>query len=99
MDLRCAIAMFIAVVMFSRAGCSCFRNPRLFRGVCDLIFLIVFILVSDAVVYDPLDPMGNITIKWDVMSWTPDGYVVSFSSDYFSLFLENSNPRSFMFLN
>lgn len=27
--------------------------------------------------YDALDPTGNITIKWDVMSWTPDGYVVS----------------------
>ncbi|KAE8707449.1 hypothetical protein F3Y22_tig00110384pilonHSYRG00911 [Hibiscus syriacus] len=22
-----------------------------------------------------LDPTGNITIKWDVISWTPDGYV------------------------
>lgn len=30
-----------------------------------------------AAAYDPLDPNGNITIKWDVMSWTPDGYVVS----------------------
>jgi hypothetical protein len=29
------------------------------------------------VAYDPLDPNGNITMKWDVMSWTPDGYVVS----------------------
>jgi len=27
--------------------------------------------------YDALDPNGNITIKWDVMAWTPDGYVVS----------------------
>jgi len=27
--------------------------------------------------YDSLDPTGNITIKWDVMQWTPDGYVVS----------------------
>lgn len=27
--------------------------------------------------YDPLDPTGNITIKWDIMSWTADGYVVS----------------------
>lgn len=27
--------------------------------------------------YDPLDPNGNITLKWDVMSWTADGYVVS----------------------
>ncbi|WVZ18995.1 hypothetical protein V8G54_006317 [Vigna mungo] len=25
--------------------------------------------------YDPLDPTGNITIKWDVISWTPDGYL------------------------
>lgn len=25
--------------------------------------------------YDPLDPNGNITIKWDLMQWTPDGYV------------------------
>ncbi|GAU36183.1 hypothetical protein TSUD_274620 [Trifolium subterraneum] len=25
--------------------------------------------------YDPLDPTGNITLKWDVMSWTADGYV------------------------
>lgn len=29
------------------------------------------------VAYDPLDPTGNITIKWDIVSWTPDGYVVS----------------------
>ncbi|XP_057517353.1 COBRA-like protein 1 [Amaranthus tricolor] len=25
--------------------------------------------------YDALDPNGNITIKWDVINWTPDGYV------------------------
>lgn len=30
--------------------------------------------------YDPLDPTGNITMKWDIMSWTPDGYVVSIVS-------------------
>lgn len=34
--------------------------------------------INVAAAYDPLDPNGNITIKWDVMSWTPDGYVVSF---------------------
>lgn len=33
-----------------------------------------FCLTSEA--YDALDPNGNITIKWDVISWTPDGYVV-----------------------
>ncbi|GJX48904.1 RNA-directed DNA polymerase, eukaryota, reverse transcriptase zinc-binding domain protein [Tanacetum coccineum] len=26
--------------------------------------------------YNALDPNGNITIKWDVMPWTPDGYVM-----------------------
>ncbi|KAK3004862.1 hypothetical protein RJ639_019530 [Escallonia herrerae] len=25
--------------------------------------------------YDALDPNGNITLKWDIISWTPDGYV------------------------
>lgn len=30
--------------------------------------------------YDALDPNGNITIKWDIISWTPDGYVVSIIS-------------------
>ncbi len=37
-----------------------------------------FFVILEA--YDPLDPSGNITIKWDVMSWTPDGYVVSVNS-------------------
>nr|VDD10275.1 unnamed protein product [Brassica oleracea] len=27
------------------------------------------------VFYDALDPTGNITIKWDIISWTADGYV------------------------
>nr|XP_051180041.1 uncharacterized protein LOC127294293 isoform X2 [Lolium perenne] len=26
--------------------------------------------------YDPLDPNGNITIKWDIMEWTSDGYTL-----------------------
>ncbi|KAG8384586.1 hypothetical protein BUALT_Bualt04G0133300 [Buddleja alternifolia] len=32
-----------------------------------------FFFPSEA--YDALDPSGNITIKWDVRTWTPDGYV------------------------
>lgn len=39
------------------------------------LFFPFFTLLSEA--YDPLDPNGNITIKWDIMSWTADGYVVS----------------------
>lgn len=41
-----------------------------------LLFLFFFIFMI-LVAYDPLDPTGNVTIKWDVMSWTADGYVVS----------------------
>lgn len=33
------------------------------------------LLLAEA--YDALDPNGNITIKWDIINWTPDGYVVS----------------------
>ncbi|KAI3974095.1 hypothetical protein MKX01_029302 [Papaver californicum] len=38
-----------------------------------ILFLISTLPPTSA--YDPLDPNGNITIKWDIMSWTPDGYV------------------------
>ncbi|KAM7266958.1 hypothetical protein ACFE04_009124 [Oxalis oulophora] len=38
-----------------------------------MVLLLNFTYTTEA--YDPLDPNGNITIKWDVMSWTPDGYV------------------------
>jgi len=37
----------------------------------------VSLMNSSAEAYDALDPNGNITIKWDVINWTPDGYVVS----------------------
>ncbi|GFZ21048.1 COBRA-like protein 1 precursor [Actinidia rufa] len=37
------------------------------------VFNFLFLAYCDA--YDALDPTGNITIKWDVISWTPDGYV------------------------
>lgn len=37
-----------------------------------------FVYPSEA--YDALDPNGNITIKWDVINWTPDGYVVGVDS-------------------
>ncbi|KAJ4798466.1 Protein cobra [Rhynchospora pubera] len=37
--------------------------------------LILLSCLSYSEAYDSLDPNGNITIKWDFMSWTPDGYV------------------------
>ncbi|XP_042461134.1 COBRA-like protein 1 [Zingiber officinale] len=38
-------------------------------------FLVFGSLVSTSEAYDPLDPNGNIMIKWDIIQWTPDGYV------------------------
>ncbi|XP_009763134.1 protein COBRA [Nicotiana sylvestris] len=40
-----------------------------------LLFLLSFFSVSSTDAFDALDPNGNITIKWDVITWTPDGYV------------------------
>ncbi|KAL3513004.1 hypothetical protein ACH5RR_025721 [Cinchona calisaya] len=39
-----------------------------------LIFLSSSIFRSTEA-YDALDPNGNITVKWDIKSWTTDGYV------------------------
>jgi hypothetical protein len=38
------------------------------------------------VAYDPLDPRGNITIKWDVISWTPDGYVAMVTMSNYQMY-------------
>ncbi|KAK2420110.1 protein COBRA [Trifolium repens] len=54
--------------------------------------LCVLVLLSYAVAYDPLDPNGNITIKWDVISWTPDGYVASVTINNFQKFRQIKNP-------
>ncbi|KAJ8485109.1 hypothetical protein OPV22_017594 [Ensete ventricosum] len=40
-----------------------------------LFFLVLAALIPSTEAYDSLDPNGNITIKWDIMQWTPDGYV------------------------
>ncbi|KAK6155291.1 hypothetical protein DH2020_009539 [Rehmannia glutinosa] len=50
----------------------CFRS--LFRAIL-LFFLVYCFSFTSTDAYDALDPNGNITIKWDVISWTPDGYV------------------------
>ncbi|XVF52506.1 hypothetical protein PTKIN_Ptkin05aG0023600 [Pterospermum kingtungense] len=42
-----------------------------------LLFLFSCFTFTPTEAYDAIDPAGNITIKWDVISWTPDGYVVS----------------------
>ncbi|XWS47493.1 hypothetical protein CRYUN_Cryun14cG0157000 [Craigia yunnanensis] len=52
---------------------------RCFFKISSFSILLLFFLCCSSFIateaYDPLDPNGNITIKWDIMSWTPDGYV------------------------
>ncbi|MFS7956141.1 hypothetical protein Hanom_Chr07g00651101 [Helianthus anomalus] len=55
----------------------CFRS---LTGILTSTFFLAILLSSFGFTYteayDAQDPDGNITIKWDVISWTPDGYVV-----------------------
>ncbi|KAA8546063.1 hypothetical protein F0562_020486 [Nyssa sinensis] len=46
---------------------------RLWRFALRLIFLLAMCSFSDC--YDPLDPNGNITVTFDILQWTVDGYV------------------------
>ncbi|KAG9439676.1 hypothetical protein H6P81_019841 [Aristolochia fimbriata] len=58
-----------------------------------LAFVVFLVSVfSSAAAYDPLDPNGNITIKWDVMSWTPDGYVAAVTMNNFQMYRHIMTP-------
>uniref|UniRef100_A0ACD5UKM0 Uncharacterized protein n=1 Tax=Avena sativa TaxID=4498 RepID=A0ACD5UKM0_AVESA len=56
------------------------------------LVLILAATLSVAVAYDPLDPNGNITMKWDVMSWTPDGYVATVTINNFQMYRQIMAP-------
>ncbi|KAL0364773.1 UNVERIFIED_CONTAM: COBRA-like protein 4 [Sesamum angustifolium] len=54
--------------------------------------VLLFVIFSQAESYDPLDPFGNITIKWDVVSWTPDGYVAVVTMNNFQMYRHIMSP-------
>lgn len=58
------------------------RSPATAPIYDPTVCLNILILHADA--FDPLDPNGNITIKWDVMSWTSDGYLVPLLTPHLS---------------
>lgn len=58
-------------------------------GVAVIFFTTV---LARAAAYDVLDPNGNINIKWDVMSWTPDGYVAVIALSNFQMFRHIPSP-------
>ncbi|XP_057952722.1 COBRA-like protein 4 isoform X2 [Malania oleifera] len=49
----------------------------------------MFVYVS---AYDPLDPTGNVTIRWDIMSWTTDGYLAAVSIFNFQTYRRILSP-------
>lgn len=57
-----------------------------------LLSVICVILFSHAGAYDPLDPNGNITMKWDIMSWTADGYVAVVTMTNFQMYRHIMSP-------
>ncbi|CAL9074250.1 unnamed protein product [Musa acuminata var. zebrina] len=61
---------------------------------CSLVLFIsvLALMFSPAVAYDPLDPTGNITIKWDVISWTADGYVAVVTMNNFQMYRHIMSP-------
>ncbi|KAJ6830793.1 COBRA-like protein 4 [Iris pallida] len=64
-----------------------------FHSRCIVSFFIVAtILFSCTEAYDPLDPTGNITIKWDIVSWTPDGYVATVTMNNFQMYRHIMSP-------
>lgn len=75
--MRFVISAFFFLMMFSYTGELLDGSQASIRfNFVPLVQFSCSVFVY-AAAYDPLDPNGNITIKWDIMSWTPDGYVVS----------------------
>ncbi|CAK9204140.1 unnamed protein product [Sphagnum troendelagicum] len=56
------------------------------------LLLAVHVFHYDAVAFDSLDPTGNITIKWDVMQWTGDGYQATVTLYNWQLYRHIDSP-------
>ncbi|KAK4735485.1 hypothetical protein R3W88_009746 [Solanum pinnatisectum] len=52
----------------------------------------LLVLCSGEAAYDALDPKGNITIKWDLISWTPDGYLAVVTMNNFQMYRPITSP-------
>ncbi|KAJ4846386.1 hypothetical protein Tsubulata_043426, partial [Turnera subulata] len=72
---------------YQRKQCSLFPEMKFM-----FLVALVFMMFSYAAAYDPLDPNGNVTIKWDIMSWTPDGYVATVTMNNFQMYRHIMSP-------
>ncbi|KAK2366039.1 protein COBRA [Trifolium repens] len=59
---------------------------------CMLLFLLFTLFYTSTEAYDPLDPYGNITIKWDIREWTADGYTAIVTMNNFQQYRHISAP-------
>ncbi|KAL8264076.1 hypothetical protein R6Q59_022206 [Mikania micrantha] len=69
---------------------SCRIMKMVFKFSIWVLLLLVY--SQNSVAFDPLDPFGNITIKWDVISWTPDGYVALVTMNNFQMYRHIMSP-------
>ncbi|KAH9613995.1 hypothetical protein KSS87_000434, partial [Heliosperma pusillum] len=97
---------FISIIIKCNFGCHyvyyCTIND-VFEQACSvwsclkklkmtILALCLIAMLSYAAAYDPLDPTGNITIKWDIMSWTEDGYLAAVSINNLQLYRQIGPP-------
>ncbi|KAK9996275.1 hypothetical protein SO802_020961 [Lithocarpus litseifolius] len=79
--------------MLDARDCSQRRKCYVFPELKFMFLAVLYVMMfSPTEAYDPLDPTGNITIKWDVMSWTPDGYVAAVTMNNFQMYRGIMNP-------
>ncbi|XP_043705159.1 COBRA-like protein 1 [Telopea speciosissima] len=65
-----------------------------FMCLIPISFFLLFFLssLSPTDGYDPLDPKGNITIKWDILEWNQDKYEALLSIFNYQLFRHIETP-------
>ncbi|KAG5137648.1 hypothetical protein JHK82_022379 [Glycine max] len=77
-SLHFVLGSAVLYLLYFYRGCSVFVRCSTVSIFCDA--------------YDPLDPNGNITIKWDIISWTPDGYVAVVTMNNFQQYRHIASP-------
>ncbi|KAI3976726.1 hypothetical protein MKX01_008584 [Papaver californicum] len=65
---------------------DCLLQCRFSSLTIPISVFFLYAIISYAAAYDPLDPNGNVTIKWDIVSWTADGYVAAVTMNNFQMY-------------
>uniref|UniRef100_A0A7N0RFR2 COBRA-like protein n=1 Tax=Kalanchoe fedtschenkoi TaxID=63787 RepID=A0A7N0RFR2_KALFE len=65
---------------------------RSLLGLVAVVLLSLATCPSPSYGYDPLDPNGNITVKWDIMDWDGDTYHARVSIVNYQLFRHIDSP-------